>query len=113
MSTDPRQIIEESAMTRLQYMIIALTVGLNALDGFDVLAISFAGPGIAAEWGLGNAGLGYVLAMELIGMAVGSVLLGGVADRIGRKPTIMGCLFAMVIGMFMVTTTSNLVELSI
>jgi len=113
MNADPRQIIEDSAMSRLQYMIIALTVGLNALDGFDVLAISFAGPGIAAEWGLGNAGLGYVLAMEWIGMAVGSVLLGGVADRIGRKPTIMGCLFAMVIGMFMVTTTSNLVELSI
>ena len=113
MNTDPRKILDESAMCRLQYIIIGLTVGLNALDGFDVLAISFAGPGIAEEWGLGNAGLGYVLAMELIGMAVGSVFLGGVADRIGRKPTIMGCLFAMAIGMFMVTTSSNLAELSV
>lgn len=100
-------------MTRLQYVLISLTVGLNALDGFDVLAISFAGPGIAAEWGLGNAGLGYVLSMELIGMAVGSVLLGGVADKIGRRPTILGCLVAMSIGMFMVTTTSSLAELAV
>jgi len=113
MSTDPRQILDHSAMSRLQYVIVGLTVGLNALDGFDVLAISFAGPGIAMEWGLDNAGLGIVLSMELIGMAVGSVLLGGVADRIGRKTTIMGCLFAMAIGMFMVTTTSSLMELSI
>lgn len=113
MSTDPRQVLDDSAMSRLQYIIVGLTVGLNALDGFDVLAISFAGPGIAAEWELGNAGLGIVLSMELIGMAVGSVLLGSVADRIGRKPTIMGCLFAMAIGMFMVTTTSSLTELSI
>ena len=113
MSTDPRQVIDHSAMSRLQYIIIGLTVGLNALDGFDVLAISFAGPGIAAEWELGSAGLGFVLAIELIGMVVGSVLLGGVADRIGRKPTIMGCLFAMAIGMFMVTTTSSLTELSV
>jgi len=113
MSTDPRQALDDSAMSRLQYIIVGLTVGLNALDGFDVLAISFAGPGIAAEWELGNAGLGIVLSMELIGMAVGSVLLGSVADRIGRKPTIMGCLFAMAIGMFMVTITSSLTELSI
>lgn len=113
MSSDPRQVLDNSAMSRLQYIIVGLTVGLNALDGFDVLAISFAGPGIAAEWELGNAGLGIVLSMELIGMAVGSVLLGSVADRIGRKPTIMGCLFAMAIGMFMVTTTSSLTELSI
>ncbi len=113
MTNDPRQTLNSEAMSRLQYMIIALTVGLNALDGFDVLAISFAGPGIAQEWDLGNAGLGIVLAMELIGMAVGSVFLGGVADRIGRKPTIMGCLFAMGIGMFMVTVSSTLTELSI
>lgn len=113
MNQDPRHILDTEAMTRLQYIIIGLTVGLNALDGFDVLAISFAGPGIAAEWGLANSGLGYVLSMELIGMAVGSVFLGGLADKIGRKPTIMGCLFAMAIGMYMVTTTSSLAELSV
>lgn len=113
MHTDPRATLDTAAMTRLQYWIIGLTVGLNALDGFDVLAISFAGPGIAAEWGLGNAGLGYVLSMELIGMAVGSVLLGGVADKFGRRPTILGCLVAMVIGMFMVTTTDSLPELGL
>jgi MFS family permease len=33
-------------------------------------------------------------------MALGSVLLGGVADKIGRRPTILGCLFAMTVGMF-------------
>jgi len=59
MSTDPRQVIDHSAMSRLQYIIIGLTVGLNALDGFDVLAISFAGPGmqlngnsVAPAWAL-------------------------------------------------------------
>lgn len=110
---DPRDILEQSAMSRLQYIIIAITVGLNGLDGFDVMAISFAGPGIVEQWGLSNSGLGFVLAMELVGMAVGSVLLGGMSDKIGRRPTIMGCLLAMTLGMFMVTVTSSLVELSI
>ena len=113
MNTDPRDVISSAAMTRLQYIIVAMTVGLNALDGFDVMAISFASPGIADEWGLSLGALGFVLSMELFGMAIGSILLGGVADKIGRRPTILGCLTAMSIGMFMVTTTDSLVELSI
>jgi MFS family permease len=62
-----------------------ITIALNALDGFDVLSISFASPGIAQEWGINRAALGIVLSMELIGMALGSVFLGGVADKIGRR----------------------------
>ena len=91
---------------------MAITVALNALDGFDVLSISFASPGIATEWGIDRAALGIVLSMELIGMAVGSVLLGGVADRIGRRPTILGCLVVMATGMVMATTVSGLAGLS-
>lgn len=109
---DPRQVINESAMTRLQIIVVAITVGLNALDGFDVMSISFASPGIAEEWGIGRAALGIVLSMELLGMAIGSMLLGGVADRVGRRRTILGCLVAMTIGMYMVTTTTSIVELS-
>ena len=85
---------------RGQWLAVLVTVGLNAMDGFDVLSISFASPGIAKDWGLAKDTLGWVLSMELIGMALGSVLLGGVADKIGRRPTILGCLLAMSVGMF-------------
>jgi len=100
-------------MTAPQVLVVAITIALNALDGFDVLSISFASPGIAAEWGIDRAALGVVLSMELIGMAVGSALLGGVADRIGRRPSILGCLAVMATGMVMATTTRGLVWLSI
>ena len=113
MSTDPREIISGSPMSRLQVAVVAITVALNALDGFDVLSISFASPGIMAEWGIDRAVLGFVLAAELAGMAVGSIVLGNLADRIGRRPTILGCLTVMAIGMFMVTTTSGLLALSV
>ena len=42
MSNDPRQIINDRPMSILQIIAVALTIGLNALDGFDVLSISFA-----------------------------------------------------------------------
>lgn len=100
-------------MSRLQVATVATTVGLNGLDGFDVLAISFASPGIASDWGIDRAALGFVLAMELIGMAIGSILLGNLADRIGRRPTMLICLIVMTLGMFMATTAQGVTSLSI
>src|SRR5687768_9261347 len=112
-TTDPRDTIAGAPMSRLQWTVVALTIALNALDGFDVLSISFASPGIAREWGIQPAALGIVLSMELIGMAIGSILLGGLADTIGRRPTILGCLAVMATGMLMATTVSGVVDLSI
>lgn len=113
MATDPRTQLAQSSMAMRQIVAVALCVALNALDGFDVLAISFASPGIATEWGIDRAALGLVLSMELIGMAVGSVLLGNVADRIGRRPTILGCLVVMASGMWFATLAGNVQELSL
>jgi MFS family permease len=94
-------------MSGLQIFVVVVTIALNALDGFDVMSISFASPGIATEWGINRAALGIVLSMELIGMAFGSILLGGLADRIGRRPTMLTCLIVMAVGMFMVTTSNG------
>ena len=113
MPTDPRDVIAREPMSRLQMAVVAITVALNALDGFDVLSISFASPGIAEGVGHRPRALGIVLSMELIGMAIGSILLGGVADRIGRRPTILGCLVVMAVGMLMATTVRGIVDLSI
>ena len=106
-------MIAKEPMSTLQVLVVGITIALNALDGFDVLSISFASPGIAKEWGTTPAALGIVLSMELIGMALGSVFLGGVADKIGRRPTILGCLVVMAVGMAMVPTVRGLVDLSI
>jgi benzoate transport len=106
-SRDPREIIAHSAMSPLQLFVVVLTVGLNALDGFDVMSISFASPGIAAEWGISRTALGIVLSMELIGMGLGSIFLGGVADRFGRRPTILGCVIFMTLGMYMASTVGS------
>ncbi len=113
MNTDPRETLSSAPMSALQILAVAVTFGLTALDGFDVLSVSFAAPGIATEWGIDRAALGVVLSMELIGMAIGSILLGGVADRIGRRPTMLGCLILMTAGMFLVTTVRQIAELEV
>ena len=109
---DPRGIIARLPMRRRQTIAVVLCVMLNALDGFDVLSISFASPGIAAEWGIDRAVLGVVLSMELIGMAVGSIVIGGLADRVGRRPVALGSLVIMTIGMALATTAHGVPTLS-
>jgi benzoate transport len=109
---DPRKTLDAAPMSRAQIAAIVLCVVLNALDGFDVLSIGFASPGIAKDWGIERAALGVVLSMELIGMAVGSILLGGLADLYGRRPTILGCLVVMATGMLLASTAPDVTVLS-
>lgn len=113
MTDDPRAILAHGHMSARQSLAVALSVLLTALDGFDVLAISFASPGIAKEWGIDRASLGIVLSMEIVGMAMGSFALGGVADRIGRRPTVLGCLVVMTLGMFLAMTAGGVAQMSI
>jgi benzoate transport len=110
---DPRELIAKAPMSGLQVLVIAITVALNALDGFDAQSISFASPGIAKEWGIERGALGIVLSMEVIGMAIGSLFLGGLADKVGRRRTVLACTLIMALGMFIVPNTHGLLELSV
>lgn len=111
--TDPRLVIDESPMNLRQWIVVILMIMLNALDGFDVLSSAFAAPGISAEWGISRDELGIVLSAELVGMGVGSVLLGGMADRYGRKLTMIGCLVVMAIGMWLAHAASDVTTLTV
>jgi benzoate transport len=95
-----------------QVAAVLVCILLTALDGFDVLSISFASPGIADEWGISRAALDIVLSMELIGMAAGSILFGTVADSCGRRPTVFVCLSLMTAGMYLASTAGNVEILS-
>ena len=113
LTNDPRATLAQARMGRLQMLAVVMCFLLTALDGFDVLSISFAAPGIAAEWGIDRAALGIVLSMELFGMAAGSIVIGMLADREGRRPAILICLVLMSVGMYLASTADGVVILSI
>ena len=104
--TDPRETLDKAPMGWLQIFIIALTLGLNAMDGIDVLSIGLAAKPISDQWKLSEFLLGVTMIMELVGMGIGSLLLGWVADNIGRRKTMFWCMAMMAIGMFMATTAA-------
>jgi benzoate transport len=110
---DPRRIIAEGRMTPMQWTAVIICVILNGLDGFDVLAITFAAPGIAAQWGMQKAALGVVISTGLIGMAAGSIVLAPLVDIIGRRITTLTALAVMAIGMALSATASGVVVLCV
>nr|WP_249158438.1 MFS transporter [Bradyrhizobium jicamae] len=88
-------------MTSFQIGIVAICVFISSLDGFDVLSLAFTAPTIAREWGLAPASLGGLFSASLAGMAIGSIVLGPIADRIGRRVNAQLCLVLMSAGMLL------------
>lgn len=111
--TNPISVINDSPMTIQQWIVVVVMVLLNALDGFDVLSSAFASPGISADWGIPRSELGIMLGAELIGMGFGSILLGGFADKYGRKPAMLICLVIMAIGMYLAHAATSVWPLTI
>jgi benzoate transport len=110
--TNPISVVDDNPMSVRQWIVVILMIFLNALDGFDVLSSAFAAPGITKEWGIPRSELGIMLSAELIGMGFGSILLGSLADKIGRKPAMLICLVIMAIGMYLAHDANSVTSLT-
>jgi len=100
-------------MSGFQLTVIAVMFLLNALDGYDALAIAFAAPGIGRDWSVTAGELGIVISVGLIGTALGSLCVAPLGDRVGRRPMILASLLAMTGGMLIAALASDLIVLSL
>jgi AAHS family 4-hydroxybenzoate transporter-like MFS transporter len=86
--------VNASPFGRFQLYTIVVSALLLAVDGFDTQAMGYVAPAILADWGISKSLLGPVFSSGLFGMLIGSLMLGILADRIGRKPVIIsGAIF--------------------
>ena len=108
---DPRQLLLNVPMSRFQMTALFVTLALCALDGFDVLAITFAAPALLPEFGIGKAQLGYALSAGLLGMAMGSLLFSPLADVVGRRRMLLASLVLMIAGTLWTATVHSLAGL--
>jgi benzoate transport len=100
-------------MTGFGITVIAVMFLLNALDGYDALAIAFAAPGIGRDWSVTPGQLGIVISLGLFGTALGSLCVAPLGDRLGRRPMILSSLVAMTGGMVLTGCASGLIVLSV
>lgn len=77
--------LENLPVGSFHYKLLIVT-GLGWLfDSMDTGLISFVLPILAKEWGLTPEQVGWIGSIGLIGMALGAVLAGTIADKFGRK----------------------------
>ena len=96
---DARAVIAERPMSALQWAIVVICSILNGIEGFDVLAITYAAPSIGEAWHLDRTIIGALISTGLAGMGLGSIVLAPLADRAGRRSALLLSLVVTAIGL--------------
>ena len=90
---DVRELINANPLSRFQKLVVFLGFCVIALDGFDIAIMGFIAPTLKQEWGVSNHELGFVISAALIGLALGAIFSGPLADWLGRKKIIINSVF--------------------
>ena len=99
MSENVDQQIEQAKLTRFHFGLLALGSFIYAFTAMNVLLVAAVLTPIITEFGLAQQPLttGLLLSAGYLGMFVGALTCGALADRIGRKNTIIFTLSTMTI----------------
>lgn len=107
------EVVDSARFAGLPLAITILTIFINLVDGLDLQTMSFVAPAVVEEWGVDRSFLQWVFAAAMVGMAVGSVGLGWLGDRIGRKNAYLLCVIFLALGSALSAYSNSLTELFI
>ncbi|SCC73212.1 MFS transporter [Acinetobacter albensis] len=82
---DAQALINESPISKYQWLIAIVCFLIVFVDGIDTAAMGFIAPALAQDWGIDRSQLGPVMSAALGGMIFGALFSGPLADRFGRK----------------------------
>lgn len=86
---DVEDFLDRHKFSLYQAMLLMICFAVLMADGIDTAAMGYIAPSLLAEWGLSKTQLGPVLSAALIGIGIGSLVSGPLADNFGRKRVIV------------------------
>lgn len=107
------QLIEQGVGKGILLRVILLCGLVAMVDGFDTQCIGIAAPDIAAEWQVPGSRFGLVFGAGLFGGLIGALIFGAVADRVGRKPSLLVAVLMMAAASLITPFTTSLEELAV
>ena len=93
-----QEFMDGRRMGGAQWLILAVSFLVLVTDGFHTAVMAFLAPALSAELSISKSALGPVLAASLIGLAVGAMVAGPLADRYGRKRILIASVLVCCVG---------------
>jgi AAHS family 4-hydroxybenzoate transporter-like MFS transporter len=87
---DAARIIDDSRFGSYQLFITILCGLCLIMDGFDTQAMGYVAPAVIRDWHIAKEELAPVFSAALFGMLIGSLAFSTLADKIGRRPVLVG-----------------------
>jgi len=84
------ELLAKSTIGPLQRRVFVLCLMTLIIDGFDVQAMGYVIPALSAAWEIEPAQFRTVLPAANFGVLIGSLLFSPIADKIGRRPVLIG-----------------------
>ncbi|HEY8519181.1 MAG TPA: MFS transporter [Gammaproteobacteria bacterium] len=110
---DVGAIIDNSRLGAFQIGIFVLCFLCLAMDGFDVQSLGYVAPALSEELGISRVQLGPVLSAAPFGVLFGSILCSMLADKIGRRPVLIGSTVFFAVLTYLTARAESLNELLI
>ena len=85
MKIDIQEQIDSARLGALNYVLLAVTMLVMFVDGFDVFVVGRIAPAIAHGLGEPTSKMGEVFLLQQVGLAVGAFSISPLADRYGRR----------------------------
>lgn len=98
---------EELAHARLggfHLRFAALVAFIMLFDGYDLFNAAYVIPLVRHQWQPSAAMIGVMLSSGIVGLSIGSVLQGLLADRIGRRKVMLGALWTLTLASGLLAT---------
>jgi AAHS family 4-hydroxybenzoate transporter-like MFS transporter len=87
-----RATLDRHPVSGFQWRLLLLLTLLLVTDGYDALGLGYVVPALAQEWNVDKVLFGPVFSANLLGLTLGSLLVTPLADRIGIRPVLLGCI---------------------
>jgi MFS transporter, AAHS family, 4-hydroxybenzoate transporter len=102
------ELVDRSKLHPIQILVLMLCGLCMVMDGFDVQAMAYVAPALLKEWNVAKPALGPVFSAGLVGVILGSLIFSIVADKIGRRPVLIGAMLFLALSVFATAHASSL-----